>query len=475
MSQPKPLCFVLMPFGKKPDPTGRADIDFDEVYRRAIAPAIEDAGLIPLRSDHAAGGGIIHRKMFAALMLCEYAVADLTSANANVFYELGVRHTARPSTTQAIFAKHHHIPFDVSFLEAVGYDLGANNRFAAREAKALRESLGASLKRLRKLAFSKAHVDSPIFQLIGEWKPPKLARLKTDVFRDELTEHRELQERMAEARLRRGEAGLEALGAVEKELDELDVDEAGVIVELMLSYRALSAWRAMIDLYARMPVALQRQVMVREQLGLALNREAGRLFKEDSESVLARTLRERALSVLKEVESEQGPSSETCGLIGRIHKDLWTEACARGKKGEALAASHLDRAIGAYRRGFQADWRDAYPGINAVTLLEMKGDDAAKAERDRLLPVVRFSAEQRLASGSPDYWDHATMLELAVLASDAPAAERHLGDALASLRAPWEAETTARNLRLIRDARTKRRERTPWLARVIAELEAASR
>ena len=46
-----------------------------------------------------------------------------------------------------------------------------------------------------------------------------------------------------------------------------------------------------------------------------------------------------------------------------------------------------------------------------------------------------------------------TLLELAVLARDEEAASDALADALASLREGWEAETTARNLRLIREAR----------------------
>ena len=90
-----PLCFVLMPFGRKPDAAGRL-VDFDAVYRELIAPAIADAKLEPLRADEEMTGGIIHKPMFERLILCEYAVADLTTANANVFYELGVRHVARP-------------------------------------------------------------------------------------------------------------------------------------------------------------------------------------------------------------------------------------------------------------------------------------------------------------------------------------------------------------------------------------------
>src|SRR6266852_795053 len=102
---PLPLCFVLMPFGRKSDNSGRS-VDFDIVYKNVIAPAIQDAELEPLRADEEIAGGIIHKPMFERLILCEYAVADLTTANANVFYELGVRHAIRPWSTVLIHAKH---------------------------------------------------------------------------------------------------------------------------------------------------------------------------------------------------------------------------------------------------------------------------------------------------------------------------------------------------------------------------------
>ena len=57
-----PLCFVLMPFGQKPDPTG-AMIDFDRIYAELIAPAISAADLEPLRADQETIGGIIHKPM----------------------------------------------------------------------------------------------------------------------------------------------------------------------------------------------------------------------------------------------------------------------------------------------------------------------------------------------------------------------------------------------------------------------------
>ena len=64
-----PLCFVLMPFGTKKDPTGGPDINFDSVYEQAIRPAIEAAGMDAVRADEELTGGIIQKPMFERLLL----------------------------------------------------------------------------------------------------------------------------------------------------------------------------------------------------------------------------------------------------------------------------------------------------------------------------------------------------------------------------------------------------------------------
>src|SRR5438132_295773 len=158
-------------------------------------------------------------------------------------------------------------------------------------------------------------------------------------------------------------------------------------------------------------------------------------------------------------------ASETYGLIGRIYKDLWMEA--RKANDRWAQQSRLDQAIAAYVSGVERDWRDAYPGINAVTLLDIKGDPESLKRRDELLPVVRFAVRQRFRSAAPEYWDYATLLELAVLASNETEAHRTLGDALTHVREVWEPETTANNLRLIRDARAQRTQPTAWLDEII--------
>jgi hypothetical protein len=229
--------------------------------------------------------------------------------------------------------------------------------------------------------------------------------------------------------------------------------EAGVVVDLYLSYRAVKAWDRMIDLVTEMSPALAATPLVQEQLGFALNR-AGRP--------------DEAERVLQAVITARGPSSETCGLLGRVYKDRWEAALKAGEK--MTARGWLKRATDTYLQGFEADWRDAYPGVNAVTLMELQ--DPPDPRRTALVPVVRYAVERRIAAGRPDYWDHATRLELAVLASDEEVAAQALADALAAVREPWEPETTARNLRLIREVRARRGQPVAWADEVEAELGA---
>jgi hypothetical protein len=201
-----------------------------------------------------------------------------------------------------------------------------------------------------------------------------------------------------------------------------------------------------------MPKPLARTVMVREQLGFALNR-CGR--------------HEDAARVLQQVIDEHGPSSESYGLLGRVFKDQWEKAVKADQ--QMLARGFLDRAVSAYVKGFEADWRDAYPGVNGVTMMELK--ESPDPRQKELLPVVRYAVERRIAAGNPNYWDYATLVELAVLARDRDLIADNIGSALAAVRESWEPKTTARNLRLIGDARARRGEDIRELEEVIRELE----
>ena len=138
------ICFVDMPFGKKPDLASGVTVDFDQIYETGIKPAIVEAGLEPVRGDQERTGGIIHVPMFGRLLLSDFVIADLTLSNPNVFYELGIRHTARPFTTLPIFAAIHPIPFDVAFVRAIPYTL-VDGKLTDETAGALKKALGTRL------------------------------------------------------------------------------------------------------------------------------------------------------------------------------------------------------------------------------------------------------------------------------------------------------------------------------------------
>ena len=430
----RPLCFILMPFGSKPGGDGRT-IDFDAVYHDLIRPAIEDADLEPIRADEEITGGIIHKPMFERLLLCDYAVADLTTANANVFYELGVRHAAKPYSTILVFAEGFgRLPFDVAPLRGLPYRLGKDGQpgHPADDRDALAQRLRDARER---------QTDSPLYQLVDGY--PDVAHAKTDIFRRQVDAAAGIKRRLAEARRQ----GADAVRTVAREIGDLADAEAGVVVDLFLSYRAVRAWDEMVSLAEAMPKPLARTTMVREQLALALNRAGKGVEAEE---------------VLKQLVDERGPSSETYGILGRVYKDRWDAAVQAGNG--FLADGLIAQAIDAYRRGFDDDIRDAYPGINAVTLMELA--EPPDPEGARLLPVVAYAVDRRIAAGEPDYWDWATRLEIAVLQRDEAAARTALGRALAALRESWEAETTARNLRLIGEARTRRGDQPTWADQV---------
>ena len=441
----RPLCFVLMPFGPKPDSTGRI-IDFDSVYRQVVVPAIDAAGLEPLRADQEAGGGVIHKAMYERLVLCPYAVADLTTANANVFYELGVRHAVRPYSTVLTHCAGERLPFDLAPDRSLPYHLRADGRPAKKAAaiRTLRAALDAVVGR--------SIADSPVYQLLDCVQPPVIDHTRTDVFRDQVEYSKDVKRRLTAARRR----GVGAVRAEEAAIGDLARAEAGVLVDLLLSYRAVESWSDMVRLVTTFPEPVSRTVLVREQLGFALNRD-GRSEEAEAE--------------LLDLIAERGAGSETYGILGRVYKDRWTAALKAGQPKRAVG--ELNRAIATYLKGFEADFRDSYPGVNCVTLMEVRTPPDER--RHRLLPIVRYAVERKMASGKVDYWDHATLLELAVLAGDETAARGNLTDALPTVREPWEPKSTANNLRAIREAREARGEQPPWAAEIEKTLEEAGR
>ena len=120
-------CFVIMPFGRKP--VGDAEVDFDLIYREVFEPAIratplaapESGYLEPRRTDQDFFSGSIDLEMFRYLEYSRFALADISGLNANVLYELGVRHRADPAGTAIFRQAGTVIPFDIKAVKAFEY------------------------------------------------------------------------------------------------------------------------------------------------------------------------------------------------------------------------------------------------------------------------------------------------------------------------------------------------------------------
>ena len=446
-SELRPLLFVAMPFGTKRDPTGRISIDFDGVYEHAIKPAALAADVEVIRADEERGGGIIHRPMYERLLLAEIVVADLTFANANVFYELGIRHAARPRSTILIYAAIGTLPFDVAPIRSLAYHVTKKGRLKAEDADSLCEQLTS---RLRDAKVSEDR-DSPLFELLPGYPGVTLPHESTESFRDRALAASRLTEDIREA-ARAGHRG--ALRAIEERVGNFASAAPELPVDLLLAYRDVSAWEDMIRCVEAMPDRTRQLVTVREQHALALNRRNG---PGD---------RAKAIAELQSIIAQYGPSPETHGLLGRCHKDAWDQATDPDVRADAL-----DRAIDAYGAGFDADPRDYYPGINLLTLLLNRGtaDDLARIET--LVAVVEFAVARRGGLSSDDPWDRATVLELAAIADDEPTGRRAKGSLVAAGLAPWMLQTSARNLRLLLEPMQRAGRDTAWVAEVADALD----
>jgi hypothetical protein len=435
------VCFVDMPFGKKVDLTSGVEVDFDQIYERAIEPAINGVGLQPIRGDRERTGGIIHAAMYGRLLLSGYVVADLTLANPNVFYELGIRHTAQPYTTVPIFAAIHSVPFDVSLVRAIPYSLESGKLTPEAEAK-LKADLMA---RLRSAIDGTAANDSPIFQLIPNFPSLDLPPGVKETFEDKVQTSEGFRKQLAGARAQPSDAErLAALLMIRKNLGDVKVAQREVLIDLMLSLRDVSgdprAWDEMTRLIEEFPDPLRSSVIVRQQRALALNRRNGPGDREEACNAIDRLLKEK------------GADPETYGILGRIHKDRYRDFTA---KKSLLASAALDDAIDAYTKGFESDSRNYFPGVNAITLLIEKGDPDSLERAARLNPLVTFAVERKGGIASTDYWDLATVLELSAAGNDWAKVIRVLPKTLLAGKESWKIKTTLGNLGLLRNARER--------------------
>ena len=78
-------CFVAMPFAE----------EFDDIFRYGIKPVVAARGLDCLRVDKDAFVGNIVERMHNMIDRADVVIADMTTSNPNVYYEVGYASRAR--------------------------------------------------------------------------------------------------------------------------------------------------------------------------------------------------------------------------------------------------------------------------------------------------------------------------------------------------------------------------------------------
>lgn len=163
------ICMVVMGFGIKADPETGTKYNLDKTYENIIEPAVTGAGLKCWRADQIANG-VIDKEMFRYLLEADLVIADLTTANPNALYELGVRHAFRPYATIIMQEESAKFHFDISHnvhfrYRHLGADIGATE--AREKTRSLKDKITEVM--------SNPETDSPVYIFMPDISAPYTA------------------------------------------------------------------------------------------------------------------------------------------------------------------------------------------------------------------------------------------------------------------------------------------------------------
>ncbi len=106
-------CFVVQPFNPP----------FGDYYDKVYRPAIEKAGLTAMRADaDIFGTGKIMDQIWSGIKAAKVLVAEMTSRNPNVFYELGLAHALNKPVV-LVSSNENDVPFDLQHIRVIYYDV----------------------------------------------------------------------------------------------------------------------------------------------------------------------------------------------------------------------------------------------------------------------------------------------------------------------------------------------------------------
>ena len=397
--RPRPICFMVMPYGKKrtdasPEIKAPAEINFDALWDHALKPAIEDLGYEPIRADQDIGALIV-KEMLERLYFADLIIADMTIPNGNVYYEVGIRHAAKEHGCVLVAADWSRPLFDVQQMRHVRYPL-QNGDITGDDATA-----AAIRQAVRDGARPRVAGKSPFFQTLDGY-PDNVDDSKRAATQAELGALGAFQARSTAIRAIAGNderrAAATALAA-EFAQPPISSQVANGLIKLL---RDCGAWQAVLDIVAKLEDPFASSAHILEIREFARSQTGDHL---------------QAIGALEQLMKTAGATSEREGLVGGRFKRLWRDA-----KADLEKRRYLNQAIEHYERGMMLDLNDYYPSSNLPRLYMVRG---AKGDADKaraVAQVVYHACQRAKARGAPDPWLRPTLLAAAFDAADIDAA-----------------------------------------------------
>src|SRR5690242_5199912 len=258
----QPIAFMVMPFNVKKTGLGEAgvpaEIDFDQLWEKVHRPVLEELGYRPVRADQDVGALII-KEMIERLTLADLVVADLTLPNANVYYEIGVRHAAKDTGCVLISAAWSKPVFDLDQMRQLRFPLPEGKILAATAKKAraaLRKGLGP-------LADGK----SPVFQSVPGFPNADSAGAFEEAVNDLMDFDAAIRRARAAPEDQRRQLALE----VRDQYGGKPVVRQTVVLQLIRLLRDEAGWATLLEYVDTLPKSVAQHPFVLEQRALAIS------------------------------------------------------------------------------------------------------------------------------------------------------------------------------------------------------------
>jgi hypothetical protein len=419
---PEPIAFMVMPFNVKETggtgPDVPLKVDFDALWDRVYQPVLAELGYRPVRADRDVGALIIS-EMIQRLTLADLVVADVSIPNANVYYEVGVRHAARDVGCVLVAADWAKPVFDLAQMRQVRYPLTDGGIGDA--------AVAAATAKLRVELDKPTTGTSPVFAAVPGY-PADIKMDRVSAFEDVVAELSEFDAEVRAVRFLPPDERPAAARAVRDRHGGKRVVREAVVLALVRLLRDYAGWQETLDYIDILPSNVARHPLVVEQRCLALGK-VGRAAT--------------ATARLEELIRLHGPSSERLGLLGGRYKELW-----RAASKPADTSFYLDRMIDAYERGTNVDLNRYYPPSNLPRLYRKRGADGDQKRAHRAEVLVAAACERAIALGIADEWIDATLLGLAFDAGDLAEARQLQQKVERAGGVDWMNESTIRDLEI---------------------------